>query len=116
MNALVHACKTWGIWRTAQRRLLPQTLEDVDIVFNICAHRGDKRSITVNQLIARCIASRNTVLRRLRTLLDGGIVAMRASDSDRRLRELVLTKKGMRLVRKATASLQRLGAAMHTPH
>jgi DNA-binding MarR family transcriptional regulator len=112
MNTLIHACKTWGVWRTAQRRLLPHTLEDVDIVFGICAHRGDERSITVNQLIDRCIASRNTVLRRLRALIDGGIVAIRASDSDRRLRELVLTQKGVRLVRKATASFQQLGMAM----
>ena len=112
MKTLIHACKTWGAWRTTQRRLLPQTLEDVDIVFGICAHHGDKGSITVNQLIARCIASRNTVLRRLRTLIDGGIVAIRASESDRRLRELVLTQKGVRLVRKATASFQELGIAM----
>ena len=112
MNALIHACKSWGIWRATQRRLLPQTLEDVDIVFGICAHRRNKRAITVNELIARCIASRNTVLRRLRALIDAGIVAIRASESDRRLRELVLTQKGVRLVRKATASLQQLGLAM----
>ena len=111
MKALIHACKTWGIWRSAQRNLLPQTLEDVDIVFNICAHSSDDR-ITVNQLIASCIASRNTVLRRLLALIDSGIVSMKASATDGRLRELSLTKKGVGLARKATASLKRLGAAM----
>lgn len=114
MKALIHACKTWGIWRSAQRNLLPKTLEDVDIVFNICARSGGDHSMTVNQLIASCIASRNTVLRRLRALIDSGIVSMRASSTDGRLRELSLTKKGVGLVRKASASLRRLGAAMRT--
>jgi DNA-binding MarR family transcriptional regulator len=114
MRTLIHACKTWGIWRSVQRNLLPQTLEDVDIVFNICARSGGARALTVNQLIARCMASRNTVLRRLRALIDTGIVSIRASAADGRLRELGLTRKGVRLVRKATISLRRLGAAMRT--
>ena len=114
MNTLINACKTWGIWRSAQSNLLPQTLEDVDIVFNICARSGGDRLLTVNQLVADCAASRNTVLRRLRALIDTGIVSIRASAADGRLRELGLTRKGVRLVRKVTLSLQRLGAAMLT--
>ena len=112
MKTLIHACKTWGIWRSAQINLLPQTLEDVDIVFNICARSGDARALTVNQLIARCRASRNTVLRRLRALIETGIVSIRASAADGRLRELGLTRKGVRLVLRVATSLQRLGAAM----
>jgi hypothetical protein len=115
MKTLIHACKTWGTWRSAQRNLMPQTLEDVDIVCNICARQGDRRSITVSQLVANCIASRNTVLRRLRALIDSGIVSMRTSATDRRLRELALTQKGVRLARRAAGSLQRLGAAMGRP-
>jgi CTP-dependent riboflavin kinase len=114
MSTLIHACKTWGIWRSARRNLLPQTLEDVDIVCNICARSDGDRLLTVNQLIARCTASRNTVLRRLHALIDTGIVSIRASAADGRLRELDLTRKGVRLARKATLSLQRLGAAMRT--
>ena len=91
---------------------MPQSLEDVDIVFNICAHRGSERSITVNQLVAGCVGSRNTVLRHLRALVEQGIVSIQASTADKRFRELELTKKGVRLVQRATNNLKRLGAKM----
>ena len=110
MDTMVSACKAWGAWRNVRKDLLPRTLEDLDIVFNLCSRRASDRALTVNQLIANCLGSRNTVLRRLRALIDSGFVLIRASVADRRLRELALTRKGERLVRKAASSLRTLAA------
>ena len=112
MDTMVNACKAWGAWRNVRKDLLPRTLEDLDIVFNLCAQRASDRALTVNQLIANCLGSRNTVLRRLRALIDSGFVSIRASVADGRLRELALTKKGERFARKATSSLRTLAAAV----
>ena len=109
MSSLIRNCKVWGLWRNFHRGLMPQSLEDIDIVFNICS-RG--RPITVNKLVDSCIASRNTVLRHLRVLIDNGIIAMNSSAGDRRFRELSLTRKGVGLVHRATSSLRKLGAAI----
>ena len=112
MDTIANSCKAWGAWRNVRKDLLPRTLEDLDIVFNLCERRASDRAVTVNQLIANCLGSRNTVLRRLRALIDSGFVSIRAPVADRRLRELALTKKGGRFVRKAASSLRALAAAV----
>ena len=112
MDTMVNTCKAWGAWRNVHKDLLPRTLEDLDIVFNLCAQRASDRALTVNQLIANCLGSRNTVLRRLRALIDSDFVSIRASVADGRQRELALTKKGERFARKATSSLRILAAAV----
>jgi predicted transcriptional regulator len=112
VTSLFRACRIWGVWRSVHRNLMPQSLEDVDIVFNICSRRADQRSITVNQLVAGCVGSRNTVLRHLRALVDSGIVSIRDSVDDKRFKELALTKKGVRIARRVASSLRRLGAEM----
>jgi DNA-binding MarR family transcriptional regulator len=114
MARLAHACRTWGIWRNMQKSMLPQTLEDVDIVFAICACRKAE-PLSVSRLIAECIGSRNTILRRLRELMDRGLVSMKTSAADRRSRDLVLTQKGVLLAKKTAASLRKLGAVLRTP-
>ena len=112
MDTMVNACKAWGAWRNVRKDLLPRTLEDLDIVFNLCARQASDRALTVNQLIAKCLGSRNTVLRRLRALIDAGFVSISASVADRRLRELALTKKGERFVQKAASRLSTLATAV----
>jgi DNA-binding MarR family transcriptional regulator len=112
MDTMVNACKAWGAWRNVHKNLLPRTFEDLDIVFSLCARRAGDRALTVSQLIANCLGSRNTVLRRLRALIDSGFVLIRAPIADRRLRELALTRKGERFARKATAGLRTLAAAV----
>jgi DNA-binding MarR family transcriptional regulator len=94
-----------------QKNMLPQTLEDVDIVFAICARR-DAQPLSVSQLIAECIGSRNTILRRLRELIDQGLVSMKTSAADRRSRDLMLTRKGVLLAQKTAASLRKLGTVL----
>ena len=114
MPTLIHACKMWGAWRSFHKGLIPQTLEEVDIVFNICARREDASPLTVNQLVASGISPRNTLLRRLSALIDRGIVARTPQADDKRYRILTLTKKGVGLVRRAANSLKRLGMAIRT--
>jgi len=109
---IFNACRTWGIWRKFHKNIVPQSADDVDIVFNICANRSQGRAVTVNQLVANCVASRNTVLRHLRALIERGIVSMKRPASDGRIRELGLTRKGISLVHKAANSLKQLGAAI----
>jgi DNA-binding MarR family transcriptional regulator len=111
---LVQACRTWGIWRNMQRSMLPQTLEDVDIVFAICARRN-ARSLSVSRLIAECVGSRNTILRRLRALIDQGLVSMETSAADRRSRDLMLTRKGILLAKKTAGNLRKLGTVLRRP-
>lgn len=91
---------------------MPQKLEDIDILVNICERREEGHSITVNQLVASCPSPRNTVLRRVHALVSQGIVSMKAPLADKRYRELSLTKKGVGLVRGAANGLKRLGTAI----
>jgi hypothetical protein len=102
------------MWRNFHKDLMPQKIEDIDIVVNICERREDGDSITVDQLVASCTSPRNTVLRRLHALISHGIVSMKAPLTDRRFRELSLTKKGVGLVRKVGSGLKRLGTAIRT--
>ena len=114
MATLIQACKTWGTWRRFNKSLIPQTIEDVDIVFNICSRGEDGCPLTVNQLVASGISPRNTLLRRLRVLIERGMVAQTPQPDDKRYTELSLTKKGVGWVRRAANSLRRLGMSMRT--
>jgi DNA-binding MarR family transcriptional regulator len=91
---------------------MPQTLEDIDLVVNICAHSKGGGAMTVNELVASSVAPRNTVLRRLHALIAKGIVSMKTSLTDKRFRELSLTQKGLGLVRRAANALAQLGAGV----
>src|SRR3982751_3353786 len=111
MERIAHACRIWTKWRSFQKRLLPfiQTLDDLDILLEICSQHGEVRPVTMMGLVRAGISPPNTLRRHLRVLITSGIVQAKRSKDDRRVTELSLTSRGDRLVKAAVAQLKTLG-------
>jgi len=111
MERIAHACRIWAKWRSFQKRLLPfiQTLDDLDILLEICSQHGDVRPVTMMGLVRAGISPPNTLRRHLRALISNGVVLAKRSKQDGRVTELSLTSRGVRLVNTAVAQLNIMG-------
>jgi DNA-binding MarR family transcriptional regulator len=107
MAALADICKVLGEWRNVQKYA---DADDVDILFNICSNH----EVTVKQLLLTSAGSRSTILRRLRSLVERGLVTADPVARDRRARQLNLTAKGMRWATQIVQSLKGLSQTVAT--
>jgi hypothetical protein len=107
MAVLADICKVLGEWRNVQKYA---DADDVEILFNICSNH----EVTVKQLLLSSAGSRSTILRRLRSLVERGLVTANPVARDRRARQLNLTAKGMRWATQIVQSLEGLSQTVTT--
>jgi len=98
--------------REFERRHLPflRSIVDFDIVIEIGYAEEQTQPLTVKQLFLLNISSRTTVRRKLAALIEQGIVIRRKHANDHRTSLLIVSRSGVKLLRKYGALLASISA------